>query len=158
VAALVAIDGSDTQQAICRVDVATGQTASLMLKHTPAAREAWATAWRLRVGGRPMAVCLEPSRGPLLEALWNDDVGVLYPRHPTTLAKSREAFSPSRAQDDPREADSRLERLVQPRDRRKAWRPAHAKTRTRQSRVEDRRRLVTDRPRLSQRLTALLNA
>ena len=78
--------------------------------------------------------------------------------NPTTLAKYREACSPNRATDDPRDADSRLARLVQHRDRLKAWRPDHAQTRTRQSRVEYRRRLVHDRTRLSQRMTALVNA
>jgi hypothetical protein len=117
-----------------------------------------ATAVRIRLGGRPIAVCLEPSRGPRLDALLNDDFGVLYPSHPTTLAQDREAFSPSRAKDDPRDADDRLDRLVPHRDRLKAWRPDHAKTRTRPYLVEDRRRLVHDRTRLSPRLTAVLKA
>jgi hypothetical protein len=157
-AAFVAIDWSDTKHDICLVDVATGKKESLLLKHTPEALDAWATAWRIRFGGRPIAVCLEPSRGPLLYALLNYDFLVLYPIHPTTLAKYREAFSPSRAPDDPWDADSRLERLVQHRDRLKAWRPDHAKTRTLHYLVEYRRRLVHDRPRLSHRLTALLKA
>jgi hypothetical protein len=149
---------SDTKPDIGLVDVATGKQASLMLTHTPAALAAWATAWRLRCGGRPMAVGLEPSRGPRIEALLNYDVVVLYPMNPTTLATYRAAFAPSRAQDAPREAASRLARLVQPRDRRKAWRPDHAQTRTRQELVEYRRRLVHDRTRLSHRMTAVLKA
>src|SRR4030095_9892314 len=52
----------------------------------------------------------------------------------------------------------RLARRRQQRDRLKAWRPDHAQTRTRQSRVEYRRRLVHDRTRLSHRMTALVNA
>jgi hypothetical protein len=63
-AACVAIDWSDTKPDIGLVDVATGKQASLIRKHTPEALAAWATAWRSRVGGRPMAVCLEQSRGP----------------------------------------------------------------------------------------------
>ena len=86
------------------------------------------------------------------------DFWVLYPINPTTLAKYRAAFAPSRAQDDPRDADYLLERLVQHRDRLKAWRPDNAKTRTLQYLVESRRRLVNDRTRLSNRMTALLKA
>jgi transposase len=157
-AAFVAIDWSDTTHDIGLVDVATGKKESLLLKHTPEALDAWATALRIRFGGRPIAVCLEQSRGPLIYALLNYDFLVLYPIHPTTLAKYREAFSPSRAKDDPRDADYLLERLVQHRDRLKAWRPDHAKTRTLQSLVEYRRRLVHDRTRLSHRMTALLKA
>jgi transposase len=157
-AAVVAIDWSDTKHDICLVDVAIGKKESLILKHTPEELEAWATALRIRFGGRPIAVGLEPSRGPLIYALLNYDFVVLYPINPTTRAKYREAFSPSRAKDEPRDADSRLERLVQHRNRLKAWRPDHAKTRTRQYLVEYRRRLVHDRTRLSNRMTALLKA
>jgi hypothetical protein len=157
-AAVVAIDWSDAKHDRCLVDIATGKKESSILKHTPEALEAWATAWRTRFAGQPIAVCLEPSRGPRLDALLNDDFGVLYPSHPTTLAQDREAFSPSRAKDDPRDADDRLDRLVPHRDRLKAWRPDHAKTRTRPYLVEDRRRLVHDRTRLSPRLTAVLKA
>jgi hypothetical protein len=135
-AAFVAIDWSDTKHDSCLVDVATGKQESRILKHTPEELEAWATALRLRFGGRPIAVCLEQSRGPLLYALLTDDFLVLYPIHPTTLAKYRAAFSPSRAKDDPRDADYVLERLVQHRARLKAWRPDHAKTRTLRSLVE----------------------
>jgi ribosomal protein S15P/S13E len=135
-----------------------GKQESLLLKHTPEELDAWATALRFRFGGRPIAVCLEPSRGPLIYALLTYDFWVLYPIHPTTLAKYREAFSPSRAKDAPRDADYRLERLVHHRDRLKAWRPDHAKTRTRQSLVASRRRLVSDRTRLSHRMTAWLQA
>jgi transposase len=86
------------------------------------------------------------------------DFLVLYPINPTTLAKYREAFSPSRAKDDPRDADYLLDLLIHHRDRLKAWRPDTAKTRTLQYLVEYRRRLVNDRTRLSNRMTALLKA
>jgi hypothetical protein len=45
------------------------------------------------------------------------DCFVLYPLTPTTLAKYREAFSPSRAKDDPRDADDLLDWLIHHRDR-----------------------------------------
>jgi transposase len=48
--------------------------------------------------------------------------------------------------------------LLQHRDRLKAWRPENAKTRTLQYLVEHRRRLVNDRTRISNRMTALLKA
>jgi hypothetical protein len=157
-AALVAMDGSDTPPASCLRAVAPGTPASLRLTPTPAALEAWATAWRLRVGGRPMAVGREPARGPRLSALVTYDVWGLAPLHPTTLATSRAACAPSRAQAAPPAADARRARLVHPRDRRKAWRPEHAKTRPRPSLGASRRRVVPDRTRLSPRLTAVLNA
>jgi hypothetical protein len=72
-AAFVAIDWSDTKHDICLVDVATGKKESLILTHAPEELDAWATALRLRFGGRPIAVCLEPSRGPLISALLKYD-------------------------------------------------------------------------------------
>ena len=157
-AALVAIDWSDTKHDVCLLDVATGKIESGILTHTPEALEAWATALRTRSAGQPIAVCLEQSRGPLIYALLKYDFLVLYPINPATLAKYREAFSPSRAKDDPQDADYLLELLFHHRDRLKPWQPDNAKTRTLQYLAEHRRRLVNDRTRISNRMTALLKA
>ena len=113
---------------------------------------------RTRFSGQQLAVCLEQSRGPLIFALLKYDFLVLYPVNPTTLAKYREAFSPSRAKDDPQDAEYLVELLIHHRDRLKPWLPDDEKTRTLQYLVEHRRRLVNDRTRISNRLTALLKA
>lgn len=157
-AAFSAMDWSDAKHEVCLVDTSTSKKESFVLKHTPEELAAWATALRTRVAGRKIAVCLEQARGPRIYALLQDDFLVLYPINPATLAKYRQAFSPSRAQDDPRDADSLLELLLHHRDHLKAWRPDKAKTRTRHYLGEHRRRLVHDRTRLSKRMTALLTA
>lgn len=157
-AAFIAIDWSDAKHDICLVDASTSKKESFVLKHTPEELAAWATALRTRFAGRKIAVGLEQSRGPLIYALLQYDFLVLYPINPATLAKYRQAFSPSRAKDDPRDADYLLELLLHHRDHLKAWRPDNAKTRTLQYLVEHRRRLVHDRTRLSNRMTALLKA
>jgi transposase len=157
-AAFVAIDWSDAKHELCLLDVATGKKEAGIRKHTPEELAAWATALRTRFAGQPMAVCLEPSRGPLIYALLKYDFLVLYPINPATLAKYREAFSPRRAKDEPRDADYLLAWLRHHRNRLKAWRPDHAQTRTLQDLVEHRRRLVHDRTRIRNRMTALLKA
>ncbi len=81
---------------------------------------------------------------------------MLYPANPKTLARFREAFTPSRAKDDPRDAEYLMELLIHHRDRLKAWMPDDETTRTLQLLVEHRRRLVGDQTRISNRLTALL--
>jgi transposase len=81
---------------------------------------------------------------------------VLYPVNPKTLARFREAFTPSRAKDDPRDAAYLVELLIHHRDRLKAWMPDSEKTRTLQLLVEHRRRLVGDQTRISNRMTSLL--
>jgi hypothetical protein len=156
--AFLAIDWADAKHAICLLEAPPRQQEPVVLKHTPEDLEAWATALRTRFGGQKIAVGLGQSRGPLLYARLRYALLVLYPIHPATLAKYRQAFAPSRAKDDPQDADYLLELLPQHRDRLQAWRPDHAKTRTLQYPVEPRRRLVNDRPRISNRLTALLQA
>lgn len=84
------------------------------------------------------------------------DFLVLYPINPSTLAKYREAFTPSRAKDDPRDAECGVELLIHHREHLKVWRPDDARTRTLQYLVEHRRRVVSDRTRISNRMTALL--
>src|SRR5262245_20016013 len=122
-AAFVALEWSDATHAVCLLEVVTGKTASGHLTHTSEALAAWATALRTRFAGQPIAVCLEQSRGPLLYALLKYDFLVLSPINPATRATYREAFSPSRAKDDPQDADYRLALLLHHRDRLKAWRP-----------------------------------
>ena len=48
---------------------------------------------------------LELSKGPLVSALQRYDFFVLFPVNPSMLAKYREAFKPSRAKDDPTDAE-----------------------------------------------------
>lgn len=99
--------------------------------------------------GQKIAVCLEQARGPLVYALLKYDFLTLYPVNPKTLAKFREAFTTSRAKDDPGDAAYLADLLALHRDKLKAWLPDDEKTRTLQYLVEHRRRLVDDRSRIS---------
>jgi transposase len=155
-AAFVGIDWSDKKHDLCLVEAATRRKEFFTVKHTPQALDEWALKLRTRFAGQSVAVCLEQSPGPLIFALLKYDFFVLYPIHPKTLASYREAFSPSRAKDDPTDAAYQAELLIHHRDRLKPWLPDDEKTRTLQYMVEHRRRLVNDRTRLSNRLTAAL--
>lgn len=157
-AALVGIDWSDKKHDVCLVDLTTGKREQFIVKHSPQDLDEWVTKLRTRFTGQKIAVGLEQSRGPLIFALLKYDFLVLYPINPTTLAKYREAFSPSRAKDDPQDAEYLAELLVHHRERLKPWLPSDEKTRTLQYLVEHRRRLVNDRTRISNRTTALLKA
>lgn len=157
-AAFVGIDWADKEHDLCLRDAASDRLERAKLKQTPEAIAAWAAQLRARYGGRPIAVCLEQSRGPLIYALLKYDFFTLFPVPPKTLQKYREAFAPSRAKDDPTDAALLLELLVTHRDRLRPWRPDDERTRTLQLLVEHRRRLIGDRTRVSNRLTALLKA
>lgn len=155
-AALIGLDWSDKKHDVCLVEIATARRQAATLEHSPQAIDEWATALRARYSGRPVAICLEQSRGPLIYALLKYDFLVLYPVNPRTLARFREAFSPSRHKDDPLDAEYLAELLLHHRGQLRAWRPDDERTRTLRLLVEHRRRLVSDQTRISNRLTALL--
>jgi len=157
-AALVALDWADKKHAVCLFAETTGQREQRSLNHTPAALQEWALGLRQRFPAAPIAVGLEQSRGPLIYALLKYDFFVLYPINPKTLARYREAFSPAKGKDDPADADYLLDLLQHHRERLRPWRPDDQKTRTLQLLVEQRRRLVNDATRTTNRLTALLKS
>jgi len=155
-AALIAIDWADRQHAVCLYDQTTGRREESIVKQTPESLQQWMLGLRARFAGQRLAVCTEQSRGPLIYALLQYDFLVLYPVNPATLAKYRQAFSPGLGKDDPSDADYLLDLLQHHRDRLKAWRPDDEQTRTLRLLVEQRRCLINDRTRISNRLTAQL--
>jgi transposase len=80
----------------------------------------------------------------------------LYPIHPRAAAQFRAAFYPSGAKDDPVDADLLLDMLVLHRKHIRPLRPDNEQTRLVQHQVEARRRLVNEKTRQVQRLTAKL--
>ena len=155
-AAYLGIDWADKKHDLCLVDSSSGKQTKQVLPHTPSAIAAYFTKLRQLYPGQVIAVGLEQSRGPLLFALLQYDFLVIYPLNPTTLAKYREAFTPSRAKDDPSDAVYAAELLMKHTDRLKAWHPDDEETRTLRYLVEHRRRLAGDCTRLTNRMTSLL--
>jgi hypothetical protein len=155
-AAFVGIDWADTSHAVCPQVAGSDTRESSVLAHTPEAIGAWARTLRHRFGGRPVAVCLELATGPLVSALRTHDFLVLFPVNALTVATYREAFTPSRAKDDPSDAELQLELLLKHRDKLQVLTPQSVTMRALEPRVEDRRRLVGDKVRLTNRLTSAL--
>jgi len=92
-----------------------------------------------------IAVAVEQARGALLFALLKYEFLTLYPIHPTTLAHYLEAFSTSRAKDDPTDAEYATELLLHHRDRLTSLEPDDPTTRTLQLLLEQRWRLNSNR-------------
>ena len=126
------------------------------LTHSPEAMHAWVTQLTARFGGRPIAVCLEQSRGALLFALSKYENLVLYPIHPATAHDFRKAVYPSGSKDDPLDADVLLDFLRKHRERLRVWRPDTVATRELPLLVEDRRQLVEEKTRGLKQLTSRL--
>jgi len=155
-AALIGIDWADAKHDICLQPADSEEWECSVLPHRPEAIEEWARLLEQRFAGRPVAVCLEIDRGPLVYALQKYHFLVLFPVNPATLAKYRQAFTPSRAKDDPTDAELALELLRCHRDKLRCLTPQSAAMRTLQQLVEQRRDLVGDKVRISNRVTYAL--
>src|SRR5215475_7014946 len=155
-AAFVGLDWADAKHDVCLQAAGTAQREFLRLEHSPEEINAWVQTLRTRFNGQPIAVCLELTKGPIVSALRNYDFLVLFPVNPLTVAKYREAFTPSRAKDDPTDAALQVEILLKHRDKLTPLAPQSAMMRTLAQLVEHRRRLVGDKVRLTNRLTSAL--
>ena len=81
---------------------------------------------------------------------------MLFHINPMMLAKYREAFTPSRAKDEPTDAELQLELLLWHRNKLKPLVPQSPQMRALAQLVEHRRRLVAERVRITNRLTSTL--
>lgn len=149
--AFIGIDWADSKHDICLQAADSEQREFDRFAHRVDRIEQWACAMRQRFGG-PIALALELSKGPLVYALQKYDFFVLFPINPSMLAKYREAFKPSRAKDDPSDAQLALDLLLHHRDRLNPLKPQSAQMRTLLYLVEQRRRLVGDKTRFTNRL------
>ena len=157
-AAFVGIDWADRKHDVC-LQVAGSETCEVsILEHRPTAIEAWARKLRERFDGHRVAVCLELSQGPIVSALLEHDIFVIFPVNPSTLAKYRRAFAPSGAKDDPTDAALALELLRRHPEKLPALRRESPNMRALRRFVEARRDLVQDRVRITNRLTFTLKA
>jgi hypothetical protein len=141
-AALIGIDWASQRHALCLYDCATGKKESSTLEHTPEAIAQWARALQERFAGRKIALCLEQSKGALINALLEYPFFVLYPINPATAARYRQAFKTSRAKDDPGDAQVCLELLLHHRDKLTPWQAQDENTRALSRLLEARRSTI----------------
>jgi hypothetical protein len=155
-AAFSGLDWADAQHDICLQAAGADRRELLVLAHRPAAIDAWVQTLRPRFHGPPVAVCLELNPGPMVSALRQDDFLGLFPVHPFTLAQYRDALTPSRATDDPTDAELQVERLRTHRDKLTPLTPQRPTRRALAPLGEHRRRLVGDNVRCTTRWTSAL--
>src|SRR5712691_12098511 len=155
-AAFVGLDWADAKHDVCVQAAGTERREFGILEHSPEAIDVWLHTLRTRFNGQPVAVCLELKKGPIVSALRNDDFLVLFPVNPLTVATYREAFTPSRAKDDPTDAELQLELLLKHRDKLTPLSPQSPTMRALAQLVAHRRRLVGDKVRRTNRLTSAL--
>ena len=149
--AIIGMDWADKKHDVCVQATETKQRKTYQIQHKADKIDEWARSLYQRYGG-PIAVALELSKGPIVSALQKYDFLVIFPIDPTTLANYRKAFTPSGAKDDPTDAELALDLLLCHPDRFQALKPQSVEMRTLMTLVEQRRRLMNDRVRITNRL------
>jgi transposase len=155
-AAFVAIDWGDSKHVWSLQPADGGRRERGEIEHSPEAVGAWIAALGVRFGDHPLAVAVEQSRGSLVFMLGKFEQLHIYPIHPRAASQFRAALFPSGAKDDPVDAELLLDLLMCHRNRLRRLNPDTAQTRLVQHLVEGRRKLVNERTRQSNRLTAQL--
>jgi transposase len=155
-AAMVGIDWADRKHDVCLLAAGSSSCEFSILPHRPESIAQWAEQLHERFEGKPVAVCLELSKGPLVYALQRYAFLVLFPINPSTLAQYRKAFHVSGAKDDPTDAQLALDLLITHPEKIMRLQPQSAAMRTLQLLVEQRRALVGDVTRLTNRITSAL--
>ena len=149
--AIIGIDWADKKHDVCVQAAASGKRQSYPVVHKVDKLDAWARSLYRQYGG-PIAVALELSKGPIVSALQKYDFFVIFPIDPTTLANHRKTFTLSGAKDDPTDAEYILDLLLKHTEHFKALNPQSVEMRTLMVLVEQRRKLMSDRVRITNRL------
>jgi transposase len=155
-AAFIGLDKSDKKINVTVQQCGKSNIERSIIKGGAEALHAWVAMLCVRFPGQRVAICLEQPAAGLIHALMGYDFVVLYPINPVTLARYREAFTPSRAKDDPTDADFLCELVSLHRDQLQPWQPDDVCTRKLRHLTQARRSSVNMRTRLSNQLKALL--
>jgi Transposase len=155
-AAVIGLDWADAKHDGCLQAAGSEPREPFSLEHTPAAIDAWVASLHKRVEGKPIALCLELNKGPLVFAVRKSPCCGLLPVTPLPLARSRDAVTPSRAQDAPTDAALPRDGLRPPRDKRQPLTPQRPTRRALEQLGDHRRRVGGANVRSTTRLTSPL--
>lgn len=155
-AAFVGVDWGDKEHAVCLQEAGSERIERWTVRHTPQELRKWLDQLKERSRGEPVAVGVELTKGPVVSALLQHPFVHVFPINPSTLARYRKAWFPSGAKDDPSDAKLALEVLVKHPEKVYRLQLQGPDMRALQKLVEDRRRLVEQRVRLTNRLTSAL--
>lgn len=157
-AAQIGLDWADRKHDFCLKASDQDEFEFGTFVHDPKAIDDWALSLQQRFNNKPIAICLELKAGPVVYALLKYSFIVLFPIPPKALCKYREAFTQSGAKDDPTDAFLQLDYLFKHPKALKPLIPDNKQTRILQRLVEDRRALIGDKVRLTNRITVALKS
>lgn len=140
-AAIVGIDWADKKHDLCLREQGSDHLEFSVMPHHPQAIDDWANALQRRFPNQQVAVCIESRKVPLIHALLKYPFLALFPVNPQTLARYRRAFRPSRAKDDPVDAQLLLDLVSRHPEQFDPWTPERPEVRALTALVEQRRTL-----------------
>lgn len=155
--AWIGLDWGDRQHAFASQDH-TGATQEGTLTHSAESLHAWLRELEKRYGGRPVALAIEASRGPVIHALVQYPWLTVYPINPVTSARYRKAFTPSGAADDLPDARLLLELARDHAAKLRPLEPQDPETLKLTGLVETRRDLVDRSKQILNQLCSLLKS
>ena len=151
----IGIDWANDKHDVC-VQVANSSVRKFeVIKHSPKSINEWITSLHEQYKGQ-IAVAIELSKGPIVYALQKFDFVTIHPVNTSMLAQYRKAFSPSGAKDDPTDAEIALDLMLRYPNKIKALKMESESVRKLTYLVEQRRKLVEDKRRFSNRLIVTL--
>lgn len=154
--AFVGIDWADIKHDVCVGSTADGKTTSKKIDHTPEALYDWVNQLRQQYPEGQIALALEQSKGALIYNLLGYDFLTLFPINPKSLARFRDALTPSGAKGDPTDADLLREYVTSFNERLHSWEPDDEHTRTIAFFAQGRRKAIDERTRLTSKLRSSL--
>lgn len=155
-AARIGLDWGDVSHAVALRAATSGQTETLTLPSSPEELRAWLEQLKTRFGGKPVALAIETSKGPLIHLFFDVPWLTIYPIHPATSARYRKAFAPSGAKDDQPDAAVLLDLLIHHRQKLRPLVSEDAATRRLSRLCELRRKTVDHRTQLTNQMRSLL--
>ena len=153
---VIGLDRSDLKADLCLIDTRSGQRRTLPVDTAPEALCEWLAQLRQQHPQARVGLCLEQPAVHLVPFLETYAWITLHPINPLTLKRYREAFIPSRANDDVKDADYLADLLLTHHAKLPVWAPEDSATRELQQLGLHRRAVVDERTALTNRLQALL--
>jgi transposase len=147
----VGLDWANKKHDVCFQIGVSDERSFDVISHTPESIDTWLNELRKKKNGN-IAVAVELTKGPIVYALQKYSFVTVFPIHGLTLARYRQEMFPSGAKDDPSDAELALDMMLNYPNKVKPLRAISDNTRTLSLLVEQRRLLVEDRRRNTNRL------
>lgn len=153
--AFIGLDWACKKHDVCIQIGQNGKRRFEVIPHSPEALDAWLNELHKETGGN-VAVAVELTRGPIVYLLQKYPFVTVFPIHALSLARYRQAFSPSGAKDDPSDAEIALDLMLKYPSKVKPLRSSSKEVRVLSHFVEQRRLLIDDKRRQVNRLISAL--